>query len=255
MESEEILAGGNSTSVARVGATVRRGVGSWTPQVNLLLAHLRGKGIHEVPEPLGFDAQGRAILSYIPGTVGHLPQPELRTDAVLVAAARLLRRLHDATVDVAQVWRAGWQAPPREPVEVICHGDYALYNLVFDHGKLVGVIDFDHAHPGNRAWDLAYAIYRFAPITDPSNPEHYGALAEQCRRARLFCDAYGLLDRSRIAPSIAARIAFMAEYLRQGAANGNARLQANIDEGHLAIYTTDHAYFATHRTAFQAALE
>ena len=250
MASEEKLTGGNSTTVSRVGDTVRREAGPWTKQVHALLAHLRAKGIQEVPAPLGFDQQGREILTYIPGLVGHSPLPELRTDEVLIAAARLLRRIHDATADVAQLWRSGWQAPTREPIEIICHGDFAPYNCVFDQGKLIGVIDFDHAHPGDREWDLAYALYRFAPIMAPSNPESYGTTQEQCRRLRLFCDEYGLRERSQIVQTIQLRIASMADSLRQGAANGDQRLQANIDQGHLEIYTTDDAYLDSHAAQF-----
>jgi hypothetical protein len=255
MTSEEKLTGGNMTAVSRVGDTVRRDAGSWTKQVHMLLMHLRAKGIQEAPAPLGFDENGREILSFIPGLVGHHPLPEsLRTDEVLISAAQLLRRIHDATTDVAQIWQSGWQSPTREPVEVICHGDFAPYNCVFDKGRLIGVIDFDNAHPGNREWDLAYALYRFAPITDPSNPENYGTIQEQCRRARLFCDEYGLHERSTIVQSVNLRIAYMADTLRQGAANGDKRFQANIDEGHLEIYITDYAYLNSHYEQFQLAL-
>src|SRR5215207_8771483 len=104
MELEENLSGGNMTTVSRVGNTVRRSAGPWTKQIHLLLAHLRAQGILEVPAPLGFDQQGREILTFIPGVVGHFPLPELRTDAVLVSAAQLLRRVHDATTDVAPLW-------------------------------------------------------------------------------------------------------------------------------------------------------
>lgn len=254
MDTEEPLIGGNMSAVSRVGDTVRRTVGPWTPQVHFLLAHLRARGIHETPVPLGFDEQGREILSFIPGQVGHEPSAQIRSDAVLVAAARLLRRIHDATAEIAHVFPAGWQAPVREPVEVICHGDFAPYNCVFERGELVGVIDFDHAHPGSRAWDLAYALYRFVPITAPSNPEHYGTPAEQRRRLRLFCDAYGLAERSGLIQTVQARIAFMADFLRQGAARGDARLLANIAAGHMEIYTTDYAYLAAHAEQFQQAL-
>ncbi len=254
MEDEEILTGGNMAAVVRVGDTVHRSAGPWSGQVHRLLAHLRASGLHEVPEPLGFDAQGREVLSFLPGVVGHEPLPEFRSDALLVAAAQLLRRIHDATEAVAHKWPSGWQAPTRQPIEVICHGDFAPYNCVFDQGKLVGVIDFDHAHPGERAWDLAYAIYRFAPLTAPSNPENYGTVEEQGRRARLFCEAYGLQERSSLLDVILARVDFMADFLRKGAARGDKRLQANIDAGHLAIYLTDYDHILAHRDQFQAAL-
>lgn len=71
MESEEKLEGGNMSTVSRVGDTVRRETGYWTKQVHMLLAYLRAKGIQEAPVPIGFDENGREILSFIPGLVGY----------------------------------------------------------------------------------------------------------------------------------------------------------------------------------------
>jgi Ser/Thr protein kinase RdoA (MazF antagonist) len=255
MEPKEILTGGNMRTVSRLGGTVRREAGPWTKQVQWLLAHLRANGILEVPAPLGFDELGREMLSYLPGEVGHYPLSEaMRSDVVLISAAKLLRRIHDATTAIAQVRLSGWQAPTRQPVEVICHGDFAPYNCVFEAGKISGVIDFDHAHPGPRLWDLAYALYRFAPLTAPSNSEGFGNLAEQARRARLFCDAYGLDDRLQVLPRVIARVQFMAERLLEGARQGDARMQANIAAGHLAIYQADAEYIEAQQEFYRRAL-
>ncbi len=229
--------------VVRVGGTVRRTAGPWSAQVQRLLGHLRAQGIDEVPEPLGFDEAGREVLGFIPGLVGLDPLPqELRIDEVLIQAARLLRRIHDAAQDPALLALDGWQAQTRPPVEVICHGDFAPYNCVFERGNLIGVIDFDHAHPGSRAWDLAYAVYRFAPLMAPSNPDSFGSLAEQLRRARLFCAEYGLADLAVLAPTLLARVQAMADFLRQGAERRDPRLLANIAAGHLKVYLDDCAY-------------
>jgi len=134
------------TAVSRVGATVRRPVGAWTPRVHMLIVHLRAKHVLEVPAPLGLDDQGREVLAFIPGIVGHYPIPEsLRTDDVLTSAARCLRRIHDATEDVARIRQSGWQSQAREPIEVICHGDFAPYNCVFDEGRLA-----------NRTWHTLF---------------------------------------------------------------------------------------------------
>lgn len=254
MEAEETLTGGTLTAVSRVGNTVRRAAGPWSAQVHQLLRTLRAQGLEEVPEPLGFDEKGREILTFLPGEVGHFPTPALRSDVILVAAAHLLQRMHAATLELAQTCPSGWQAATREPIEVICHGDFAPYNCVFEQGRLIGAIDFDHAHPGPRAWDLAYALYRFVPLMDPSNPESYGSFAEQARRARLFCEAYGLPERSGLVATLLARVAAMADNLRQGAALGDPRYQANIEAGHLQIYTTDYAYLETHQDQLQQML-
>lgn len=253
-DSEEQLAGGNMTPVSRVGGTVRRAAGPWTPQVQRLLRLLRAKGISEVPEVLGMDEKGREILSFLPGQAGHALVGELRADEVLAQAGRLLRRIHDATQDVAQDWLEGWRAPVRQPVEVICHGDFAPYNCLFEQGSLTGVIDFDYAHPGSRAWDLAYALYRFAPLMDPSNPDSFGDFDQQLRRARLLCDAYGLTHRTGLGAVILARVESMVEFLRQGAARGDPAILANIRDGHLAIYTTDAAYLSARLELLSARL-
>ena len=253
-ETEHILPGGNSSLVSRRGNTIRRQAGPWSRQVQWLLRHMRCQGIIEAPEPLGFDEQGREVLSYLPGEVGHYPLLQaMRTDDVLVTAAQLLRRIHDASAGIAPVRLTGWQAPTRLPVEVVCHGDFAPYNCVFEDGKLAGVIDFDHAHPGPRLWDLAYALYRFAPLTATSNPEGFGEPGEQIRRAQLFCAAYGLEDWSQVVTYVIARVQFMAERLLEGARLGDARMLANIAAGHLAIYQADAAYLSEQRSLYEQA--
>lgn len=250
LKTEQKLSGGTMTTVTRSGNTVRRSAGPWTPRVHQLLTHLRSKGITEVPEPLGIDAEGREILSFLPGNAAETLTGELRVDSVLAQAAQLLRRLHDTTTEIAREWTDGWQAPPREPVEVICHGDFAPYNCVFDGDRLTGVIDFDNAGQGPRLWDIAYAIYRFAPVTAPSNPEHFGSMTEQARRVRLFCDAYRLEDRSGVVDALMDRIIGMADSLREGAARGDDRFQANIDAGHLTIYENDLAHLSIHQDEY-----
>jgi hypothetical protein len=47
---EHELTGGNTTGVVRVGDTVHREAGPWTPTVQRLLAHVRARGMTEVPE-------------------------------------------------------------------------------------------------------------------------------------------------------------------------------------------------------------
>ena len=65
-QDEEIrLAGGNLGGAVRVGDTVRRPVGPWTPAVHALLGHLAGR-VPNIPRVLGFDDRGREILSYLP---------------------------------------------------------------------------------------------------------------------------------------------------------------------------------------------
>jgi hypothetical protein len=67
--SEEILPGGTLTGgVVRVGDTVRRPAGPWTPAVQALLRHLHDAGFPGGPRPLGLDERGREVLTFVPGT-------------------------------------------------------------------------------------------------------------------------------------------------------------------------------------------
>ena len=73
---EEPLSGGNMAAVVRLGDTVRRTSGPWTPTIHRLLHDLRERGVDEVPEPFGLDDQGREVLSYRPGEVAGYPLPD-----------------------------------------------------------------------------------------------------------------------------------------------------------------------------------
>jgi phosphotransferase family enzyme len=147
------LTGGRTTAdVVRVGDTVRRPLQARATFVHALLRHLEKGEFGGAPRFLGIDDAGREILSFIPGAVpselGHF------SDEQLVAAARLLRELHDATADSAL---SGGH-------EVVCHGDASPCNCVFVEGMPTAFIDFDQAHAGSRLEDLGYASWLWIDI-------------------------------------------------------------------------------------------
>ena len=161
---------GGVNAVVRTGNKVRRPSGPWTPAVHALLHHLRANGFDAAPQAHGLDEQGREVLDFAPGEVPGYPMPAyVWTDETLTEVARLLRAFHDATSGFTEPASTTWYLPPREPREVICHGDIAPYNSVFRDGRPVAFIDFDTAHPGPRVWDVAYAAYRFVPLAGPDN--------------------------------------------------------------------------------------
>lgn len=183
------MAGGNMNEVVRDGDTVRRFGGPWTPTVHRYLRYLARGGIDWAPTPIGFDGQ-HETLSFIDGIVPAYPLPEwVWTDAALEQGARMLRRLHDASVGYP-LDGAVWQSPTKVPVEVVCHNDFSPHNLAFRDGEIVGAIDFDMCSPGPRIWDLAYYATRMVPLTSEPPP---GAPAgpEVRRRITLLLDAYG----------------------------------------------------------------
>lgn len=183
----------------RAGDRVLRQAGPWTDSVHALLRHLRARGLGWVPEPHGWAADGREAVGFLAGEVPAYPMPGwVWEDAVLVDAARWLRALHDATLDFDLAGRC-WRMPAHEPVEVVCHNDFAPYNLVFRDRRLAGVIDWDTASPGPRVWDVAYLAYRLVPLTAPGNPDAIASpRSERERRLELLCAAYGGLEPSQV---------------------------------------------------------
>lgn len=76
MDTEEPLAGGHVAFVVRVGDTIRRPAGPWTPAVHGLLRHLDAVGFEAAPRVLGLDDKNREVLAYIEGdTLGDPPWP------------------------------------------------------------------------------------------------------------------------------------------------------------------------------------
>jgi Phosphotransferase enzyme family len=238
---EVVLSGGNMTPVVRVGDTVRRAAGPWTPTIHALLRHIRSAGFDAVPEPLGLDDQGREIISFLPGRVGTYPLAEFMwSDAMLERVARLLHRYHEATLGFSG---DVWQWPAHEPFEVICHNDLCPYNLLFEGTELTGVIDFDLASPGPRVHDLGTTAYRFVPLTDPENPDTpVFAPAEQRRRLAAFCAAYGGQRPDDVLAAAIANLRELVAFIETSAAAGDPAQQAVLARGDVVIYERDIAY-------------
>jgi Ser/Thr protein kinase RdoA (MazF antagonist) len=216
-----------------------------------LLITLHAAGL-PVPAWRGADDQGRDVLDYLPGEVGHYPLSEaVRSEAALVSAARLLRRFHDVSAPLA-TRDLPWQLPALPDAEVIVHGDYAPYNLVFSGDEVVGIFDLDYARPGPRTFDLSYALYRFAPLAGAH--DGWGTIHERAARVRLFCEAYGL-DACEIGESVKAvvpRLLGHVSYLREEAAAGNEAFARHIAEGHSDLYSADATYVTAHLADFGA---
>jgi hypothetical protein len=248
------LSGGNmSAGVVRVGDTVRRPAGPWTPAVHALLTHLHDAGFHGAPRPLGIDGQGREVITFIPGTVawpGHFGL--LDGDGQLRRAARLIREFHDAVAGFTAPPGARWQVlRPADGAEIIAHHDLAPWNLVIGERQWA-FIDWDTAAPGTRLWDLAYAMHGFAPLSaDPAVQRE-----DAGRRLRLIADAYGLTERERvnIIPLLARRTQAMRDFLAEQASRGTRPWARLWQEGHGDAWQADTWYIAARESQWQRAL-
>jgi hypothetical protein len=219
--AEEIPLGGNIAGAIRIGDTVRRRAGSWTPAIHALLRHLENVGFDGVPRAVGVDERGREVLSYIPGDPATVSPPPMSHviwgDTSLVAAAKLLRRYHDALDDFVPPSGATWQMPSDE-TETICHNDVGPPNTIFRGGEVVAMVDFDQAGPGRRIWDVAVGAWRWVPLSERAEQHP----RDRARRLRVFCDAYGLGDERRmILDVLIARIRAIRELARKEVARGH----------------------------------
>jgi Phosphotransferase enzyme family len=248
------LDGGNmSGGVVRVGDTVRRPAGPWTPAVHALLDHLHGVGFHGAPRPLGIDDRGREVLTFIPGIVAwpdhfHLLHPDDR----LRQLARLIRDFHDAVAGFRPPAEAQWQTPiPADKAELIAHHDLAPWNLVINEDQWA-FIDWDLAAPGSRLWDLAYAVHGFVPLTANSTYQR----SDASHRLRLIADSYGLSEpqRRQIIPMLARRTRAMHTFLDDQAAHGGQPWARLWQEGHGEAWQADTDYIAQRERQWHDAL-
>jgi aminoglycoside phosphotransferase (APT) family kinase protein len=158
--TEEIpLGGGWSTrGVVRVGDTVRRPPEHASQLMRHVLVHLEEVGFDAAPRWRGLDEKGRDVLTFLEGETFSDTRQLRWSDGQLAAAGALLRRYHDA---VAGTDLAGAS-------EVVCHGDFGPWNLIWVDGDPRFVIDFDNAHPGPRLEDVGYAVWKFEIAAYPA---------------------------------------------------------------------------------------
>jgi len=205
---EEVLADDGVTHVVRVGSTVRRTSRPYTVTVHTYLRHVRERGFREAPEPLGWDDAGREVLSFVEGDVLDKPLPDAATGVdVLVALARLIRRLHDAAEGWTPPPDAVWGAIPGgtpagvvplfDAPELVSHQDYCRGNVVFRGGLPAALIDFDLARPTTRVADVVNAVHWWAPLVHPVDRAPALVAADIPARVRAFVDAYGMTAEQR----------------------------------------------------------
>lgn len=195
-ETEIPLTDGNvNAGVVRIGDTVRRATGVHSDHIHRFLAHLEHAGFAQAPRFLGIDDKGREILSVLPGST-EFPADMWTNEAVIVASAHMLRAYHDAShgfdFGAAEDWAFCYPDAARH--EVICHNDFAPYNMVFNQGVPNGIFDFDLIGPGPRLRDLAYLAYWMAPLsysTGDMADNGKAELARGCPRLKLLCATYG----------------------------------------------------------------
>jgi hypothetical protein len=192
---EELLQDTPHRRVVRIGDTVRRPQHPWSPTIHSLLRHLESVGFPYSPRLLGVDAEDREVLTYIEGAAGPDGWSPVVDEDGLAAMGHLLRDYHEAVAGFrpSAPWAAYEGAPG--PGEVVCHGDFGPWNLVWRAGRPVGILDWDYAWPRPPVHDVAYALEYVAPFRDDATCLRwlrYPTPPARRRRLRLFARAYGI---------------------------------------------------------------
>jgi hypothetical protein len=250
---EELLTGGNThAAVVRAGDTVRRPTGPWTPGVHALLRHLEERGFDGAPRVLGIDEQGREVLTFVPGDVVYPDHLDLvASDDALAAIARLIRRFHEAVSDFDP---SGFEwsdrgADGRPGGELVCHNDLAVWNLVGRADGSWAFVDWDLAAPGERSWDVAWALLTLAPLA----PDFDIPGADVPHRLRVFRDAYGELPPGVIDVAVA-RCEREASLIRSLGGRGDPAYARLLAEGHAEIWEAAATHVARHAPVWKEAL-
>lgn len=220
---------GKSSGIVRIGDTVRRPVGPWSPVVHGLLRHLESAGFEAAPRFLGIDEDGREILTFIPGVPMSNEVHLSGEEDVLADVGALVRNLHDAG--------AGFVLPPGAPRwegsvdpvggTVALHGDLAPWNVIVSDRGLT-LIDWDDVWVGRVEWEIAYVLQTFVPMWPDALSDE-----ETVRRIRRFADAYGLSNSSlrEAVDLVPARCRTMGEANRARAAMGDKPFVEAVAQG------------------------
>jgi hypothetical protein len=139
------------------------------------------------------------------------------TDAQLASAAGWLRDYHRAVDDFRPDGPLRWRfdTVAVEPGQLICHNDFATYNLAFDGDRLAGVFDWDVSGPGNALDDLAFFAWNSLPLFRDVEP------IDAARRLRLLAHSYGDASATDILNAVVERMTTATDRIAQGQLDGD----------------------------------
>jgi hypothetical protein len=211
--------------VGRVGSTVVRRTGWWSPAVQHLLTHLEQTGFEESVRFLGLDADGNEVLGYIEGTSNLDAWALLATDDGLREYARLVRRYHDAVAGYRPPEGACWMTEehPLRNGETLTHGDLGPWNTVWRGDRAVGLLDWDMAGPRPVLHDIAYALEYAVPFRDDAESMRWLRTAvppDRGHRMRVFAEAYGLASTDGLYEAVLAEQQTTTRYMVELAERG-----------------------------------
>ncbi|MEO6956618.1 MAG: NUDIX domain-containing protein [Antricoccus sp.] len=244
----EPLPGGATGGATRVGETVRRPTGLWTPAVHDLLRYLKANRL-AAPEVLGIDSRDREILRYIAGST-HEPDDDLLSEQQVGSIASQLKQFHDAVANYRPTGEVQWRYGRSElqADQIICHNDPGSYNWAFDGDDAVGLFDWDMAGPGDRLDDVAFAAWTAIPLYRDIVPN------EVARRLIVFADSYRHYSPLHIFDASVLRMSTASDRIAAGQRQGDPGLLNLAKVGEPARTRARVRYAESHRDAIAARL-
>jgi hypothetical protein len=195
--AEEIPQRRDDRVLIRTGDVVRHPQHPWIESTRMLLRHLEAVRFPYSPRLVGHE-DGTDLLSFIHGASGSDGWAPVVDEEGLAACARLLYAYHEAVAE----WR-----PAVDPTwfdrsvgtggtgQLVCHGDFGPWNIVWNGTTPVGLLAFEYARPADPLDDVAYALEYVVPFRDDATCLRWHRFTkppDRRRRLRVFAEAYGL---------------------------------------------------------------
>jgi aminoglycoside phosphotransferase (APT) family kinase protein len=190
------LEGGSRHEIYRDGQVIRRPWQDWMPAVHSLLRHLEAENFRGAPRLVdeGMDGQGRAVWTYLEGSI---QQPEPWPDEGIAELGALIREFHAAAsthqAPAYAEWQRWWIHDLR-PNRGVGHGELAPWNILAVDGHPTALIDWEFAGPLDPVVDLAQAAWLNAQLHGDlvARLQRLPDADDRARQLRIFLDAYEL---------------------------------------------------------------
>lgn len=176
-------------------------------------------------------------LTYLEGEAGPSGWAKVVEESGLSEFARMLRDYHQAVAEWHPreeiTWYDGSTGAGGEG-EIVCHGDYGPWNVVWRGTTPTGLIDWEYARVAPPAHDVYYALQYVAPFRSDEECVQwlrYSAPPDRKRRTEIFLTSYGWTGPADVVDGVVAVQRETHAKVEQLAARGHVRQRIALAEG------------------------
>jgi 8-oxo-dGTP pyrophosphatase MutT (NUDIX family) len=185
-------------SVKREGNIVLRPRELWTPFVQ---DYLRFLETHDFPAPRVVERDDYDALTFVEG---EFVDPQKWSDDALIAVAKMVRKLHDLSLEYTPSGNAKFQPwflhqYGTEPL-IVSHGDIAPWNMVTTGGMPKTLIDWEYSGLVSPLSEFARVCWLFVQLCGDDLAAKYDlpSFEYRAKQVRMMCDVYGLTASARV---------------------------------------------------------